>query len=193
LTIFIHGEDELDPLVKLALIHYQFEAIHPFEDGNGRTGRIVNTLYLVSKGLLDLPVLYLSKYIIDHKAEYYRRLRHVTEKADWIGWTLFMLDAVEETAKFTRHQILDIRSLLQETIDLARNKLPARVYSKELIELIFRQPYTKVQFVVDAGLAERQTASEYLKELESVGILGLKKVGRENLYLNIKLYEIFSK
>jgi len=179
--------------VKLALIHYQFEAIHPFEDGNGRTGRIVNTLYLVSKGLLDLPVLYLSKYIIDHKAEYYRRLRHVTEKADWIGWTLFMLDAVEETAKFTRHQILDIRSLLQETIDLARNKLPARVYSKELIELIFRQPYTKVQFVVDAGLAERQTASEYLKELESVGILGLKKVGRENLYLNIKLYEIFSK
>jgi len=104
-----------------------------------------------------------------------------------------MLDAVEETAKFTRHQILDIRSLLQETIDLARNKLPARVYSKELIELIFRQPYTKVQFVVDAGLAERQTASEYLKELESVGILGLKKVGRENLYLNIKLYEIFSK
>jgi len=193
LTVFIHGEDELNPLIKLALIHYQFEAIHPFEDGNGRTGRIINTLYLVSKGLLELPVLYLSKYIIDHKAEYYRRLRHVTEKADWIGWILFMLDAVEETAKITRRQILDIRILLTETIELARKKLPPRVYSKELIELIFRQPYTKGQFIVDAGLAERQTASEYLKQLEAAGILKPHKVGRENLYLNIKLFEILSK
>ena len=193
LTDFIHKEEDLDPLIKLALVHYQFEAIHPFEDGNGRTGRIINTLFLVTKGLLDLPVLYLSKYIIDNKAEYYRRLRHVTEKADWIGWTLFMLDAVEETARITRRQILDIRTLLEETLEQTRKELPARVYSKELIELIFRQPYTKVQFIVDAGLAERQTASEYLKALESIGVLATKKVGRENLYLNTKLYDLLSK
>ncbi len=192
LTGFIHKEEDLDSLIKLALVHYQFEAIHPFEDGNGRTGRIINTLFLVSKGLLDLPVLYLSKYIIDNKAEYYRRIRHVTEKEDWIGWTLFMLDAVEETARITRRQILDIRTLLEETLEQARKKLPSRVYSKELIELIFRQPYTKGQFLVDAGIAERKTASEYLKALEDAGILTLHKAGRENLYLNNKLYDLLA-
>ena len=193
LTDFIHGEDELAPLIKLALIHYQFEAIHPFEDGNGRTGRIINTLFLVTQGLLELPVLYLSKYIIDHKGEYYRRLRDVTEKSDWIGWVLFMLDAVEETSKLTRRQILDIRTLLLDTIETARKKLPPRVYSKELVELIFRQPYTKGQFLVDAGIAERKTAADYLKALEDAGILSLHKAGRENLYLNTKLYDLLAK
>lgn len=193
LTAFIHAGDDIDPLIKLALIHYQFEAIHPFEDGNGRTGRIINTLYLVSKGLLELPVLYLSKYIIDHKLEYYRRLRDVTEKADWQGWTLFMLDAVEETARITKKQILDIRNLLEKTLELARQKLPTRVYSKELIELIFRQPYTKAHFLVDSGIAERKTASDYLRTLEEAGLLIQRKTGRENLYLNKALYDLLSK
>lgn len=189
---FIHGESTFDPLVKLALIHYQFEAIHPFPDGNGRTGRIINILYLVQQGLLDLPVLYLSKYIIDRKPEYYRLLRDVTAEGAWEPWVLFMLTAVEETAIFTRRRIVAIRDLLQYTLEVARQKLPARVYSKELIELLFRQPYTKGQHLVDAGIAERQTAAEYLKELEAVGILRRVKIGKENLYLNVKLYELLT-
>jgi Fic family protein len=193
LVQFIHAEDGLDPLVRLALVHYQFEAIHPFFDGNGRTGRLINILFLVSKGLLDLPVLYLSKHIIDRKPDYYRRLRAVTESAEWETWILYMLDAVESTARLTRQRILDIRALLDETLDLARRKLPGRVYSKDLIELVFHQPYTKGQFVVDAKLAERKTAADYLKALEDLGVLRLEKVGKENLYLNVKLYELLSK
>jgi Fic family protein len=190
---FIHAEDNLEPLIKLALIHYQFEAIHPFYDGNGRTGRIINILYLVMKDLLELPVLYLSKYMIEHKPEYYRLLRGVTEKAAWEPWILYILDTIEMTASFTRQRILDIRALLEETLIYAKKTLPPRVYSKELIEILFHQPYTKGQFLVDAGIAERQTAAEYLKELEKAGILQGKKVGRENLYLNVKLYELLSK
>jgi len=192
LETFIHAEDALDPLIKLALIHYQFEAIHPFFDGNGRAGRIVNILYLVMKGLLDLPVLYLSKYVIDRKAEYYHLLRQVTEKGAWEPWILYILDATETTADFTRRRILDVRALMEETLTLAKQKLPPRVYSKELIEILFRQPYTKGQFLVEAGIAERKTASGYLKELENIGILRSHKVGRENLYLNMKLYELLS-
>jgi len=192
LEAFIHGEDALDPLIKLALIHYQFEAIHPFFDGNGRTGRIINILYLVMKGLLDLPVLYLSKYIIDRRREYYRLLRQVTEKGAWEPWILFALDAIETTADFSRRRILGIRDLMEETLAFARQKLPSRVYSKELIEILFRQPYTKGQFLVEAGIAERQTAAQYLSQLEKIGILRRHKVGRENLYLNIKLYELLS-
>ncbi|MFN0156945.1 MAG: Fic family protein [Bacteroidota bacterium] len=193
LESFIRANDPIDPLVKLALIHYQFEAIHPFFDGNGRTGRIINILYLVNRGLLDLPVLYLSKYIIDRKSEYYRLLREVTEYGKWEPWILYILDAVETTATFTRQRILDIRGLLQQTIMLAKKNLPPRVYSKELIELVFRQPYTKGQFLVEAGLAERKTAAVYLQELEKIGILKPTKVGKENLYLNEKLYKMLSK
>lgn len=190
---FIHDDESLDPLLKLALVHYQFEAIHPFFDGNGRTGRLVNILFLVQKGLLDQPVLYMSKYIIDHKPEYYKRLRQVTEKGEWEAWVLYILEAVENTSVFTRQRILEIRRLLDETLALAKSKLPTRVYSKDLIELIFRQPYTKGQFVVDAGLAERKTAADYLKALEDIGVLRLEKVGKENLYLNVNLYELLSK
>ena len=190
---FIHGDEEMDPLVRLALAHYQFEAIHPFLDGNGRTGRIANILFLVSRGLLDLPVLYMSKYIIDRKAEYYQLLRRVSENGEWEAWILYVLDAVESTAIFTRQRILDIRALLDETLDLSRRKLPSRVYSKDLIELVFRQPYTKGQFVVDAGIAERKTAAEYLKALEDLGILRVHKAGKENLYLNVRLYDLLSK
>lgn len=190
---FIHTDSVLEPLVKLAMIHYQFEAIHPFFDGNGRTGRIINILYLIREGLLDLPVLYLSKAIIDRKAEYYRLLRGVTENGAWEPWTLYLLDAVELMAGFTRQRIQEIRALLDETLAFTRKKLPAHVYSKELIEILFRQPYTKGQFLVDAGIAERKTAAEYLKELEKIGVLKSHKVSRENLYLNVKLFNLLSR
>ena len=189
---YIHAEDIIDPLIKMAIIHYQFEAIHPFLDGNGRTGRIISILVLVFRELLDLPVLYLSKYIIEHKNDYYRLLREVTEKSLWEPWILYMLDTVEQTALFTRKRILAIRDLMTETLELAKEKLPRRVYSKELIELIFRQPYTKAQFLVDAGIAERKTAADYLKQLEKIGILKAQKMGREMLYLNTRLYELLS-
>ncbi len=189
---YIHAQDDVDPLIRLALIHYQFEAIHPFTDGNGRTGRILNILYLTINRLLDLPVLYLSKYIIDQKAEYYHLLRGVTEHQAWEPWILYMLDAVEQTALHTRDKILAIRDLLTKTLELAKEKLPPRVYSKDLIELLFHQPYTKAQFLVDAGIAERKTAANYLKELSKLGTMGPYKVGKENLYLNEKLFEILS-
>lgn len=190
---YIHGIDETDPLIKLAIIHYQFEAIHPFSDGNGRTGRIINSLYLVQQELLDLPVLYLSKYIIDNKGEYYNLLRAVTSKGEWEKWILYMLDAIETTATETRDKIDAIRNLLDTTLETGKKKLPSRVYSKELIEILFSQPYTKAQMLVDAGIAERKTASAYLRELEKTGILRSKKSGKEVLFLNIKLFHLLSK
>jgi Fic family protein len=190
---YIHKSDHVDPLIKVAVIHYQFEAIHPFSDGNGRTGRIINILYLVSKGLLNLPVLYLSKYIIEHRADYYRLLRGVTYSGEWEPWILHMLAAVEETAVFTRERIVQIRDLMDETLKVAKERLPVRVYSKELIELLFRQPYAKGQFVVDAGIAKRQAAAEYLRELEKIGIVKSQKMGKEVLYLNVGLYDLLSR
>jgi len=188
---FIHNDrDNIDLLVKLALIHYQFEAIHPFTDCNGRTGRIMNVLYLVYKKLLDLPILYLSQYIIQHKTEYYRLLRGVTFKEEWEPWIIYMLNAVEKTSINTKEKIIQIRTQVKKTLEKAKKELPPNVYSHELIELLFEQPYCKIQFVVDKGIAKRQTAAEYLKELEKIGILKKKKVGKENLFLNKKLYEI---
>lgn len=189
---YIHGGDKTDPLIKLGVIHYQFESIHPFTDGNGRTGRILNILYLAHQGLLDLPVLYLSRYIIQHKTMYYRKLRAVTEKGEWEPWILYMLDAVEQTALHTRNTIIEIKELVEETVALAKEKLPSRVYSKELIELLFHRPYTKGRHLVDAGIAKRQTAAEYLRELEKAEILRSERKGREVLYLNVKLYELLS-
>lgn len=190
---FIHNDkDGIDPLIKLAIIHYQFEAIHPFIDGNGRTGRIINILYLVLKGLLDLPVLYLSKYIIENRDQYYLLLRNVTADNDWEPWIEYVLEGIETTATYTEEKIFKIRQLLDETIKQAKAKLPKRVYSKELIELLFAQPYSTIKQIVDADIAKRQTAAEYLKELEKIGILKSKKVGTTNLYLNIKLYELLS-
>jgi Fic family protein len=189
---YIHTSD-VDALIQLAVIHYQFEAIHPFPDGNGRTGRILNILFLMYKELLDLPILYLSKYIIDHKNDYYQLLRGVTEEKAWEPWILFMLNAVEQTSLYTREKVIKIRELLVETIEHAKGKLPKRVYSKELIELLFHQPYTKVKFLVDNDIAKRQTAAEYLKELESIGILKGHKLGKENLFLNVKLFDLLSK
>ncbi len=191
---FIHLRDEnlLDPLVRLALIHYQFEAIHPFEDGNGRTGRILNILYLVEQGLLDIPVLYLSRYIINHKGDYYTLLRAVTEEQEWDAWVQFMLSAVEETSAGTSKRVLAIRKLLDETTALCRENLPRQIYSRELVEMIFVQPYSKISYVVDAGIAKRQTAAEYLQKLEEIGVLESRKVGREKVFIHPALLKLLS-
>jgi len=190
---YIHSEDDIDPLIKMAVVHHQFEAIHPFPDGNGRTGRIINTLFLAFRGLLELPVLYLSKYIIENKKEYYRLLRRVTEDYDWEPWILYILEAVEQTAVFTRQRIIAIRDLMVETMEKARGGLPRRVYSKELIELLFQQPYCKISFLVDKGIASRNIASSYLNELTKNNILRKMKAGKEFIYLNTALYDLLSK
>ncbi len=190
---FIHDEDDgIDVLVKLAIIHYQFEAIHPFPDGNGRTGRIINVLFLVLKGALDLPILYLSQYIIENKENYYKCLRQVTEKNEWEKWIMFILDSIEATAHSTRNKIIQINNLFEHSLDYARKNLPAHMYSKELIELLFEQPYCKVKFLIEKDIAKRQQASLYLNKLKSVGMLRQKKVGRENLFLNWKLFELLT-
>jgi len=188
---FLHEEDAIDPLVRMAVAHYQFEAIHPFTDGNGRTGRILNLLFLVEQGLLDSPVLYLSRAIIRRKSDYYRLLRAVTADGRWEEWVLYMLKAVEETAGWTTDKIHAIRKLMQDTADQVRRKAPA-VYSRELIELIFVQPYCRIGNVVDAGIAQRQTASVYLKELCDVGILKEVKAGREKLFINPRLMALLT-
>jgi Fic family protein len=186
------SEDSLDPLVKMAIAHYQFEAIHPFDDGNGRTGRILNLLYLVDRKLLSIPVLYLSRFIIQNKNEYYTLLRSVTEQQDWKPWLLYMLQGVEETSRWTTKRIHAIRNLFESTVEKCRAELPSRVYSKELVELIFVQPYCKIQFLVDAGMCERKTASGYLKNLEEVGVLESEKVGREVIYRHPALLDLLS-
>jgi Fic family protein len=189
---FMHADDGLDVLVKMALVHYQFEAIHPFSDGNGRTGRILNILYLVDRGLLNLPVLYLSRYIIDHKAAYYEGLRQVTEQGAWVDWVLYMLDAVEQTSLRTHRQITDILTLMESVRERVQREAPA-VYSKDLIEQIFRQPYCKIQFLEQAGMGTRQTCSKYLRELERLGVLHGQKIGREVYFINRDLFELLTK
>jgi Fic family protein len=180
---FIYANDSLDPLIKMAMVHYQFEAIHPFPDGNGRAGRIINILFLVHKQLLEIPLLYLSRYIISNKGAYYRGLQRVTEEGAWEQWILYMLQGLEQTAVETRERILAIRQLMQSTADLVREQRP-RLYSKELIEAIFRSPYCKIRFLEEAGIGKRETASRYLKELEQIGLLRATKVGRDIYYVN---------
>jgi Fic family protein len=191
LETFLLESSTLDPLIKMAVAHYQFEAIHPFDDGNGRTGRILNILVLLQSGLLDIPVLCLSRYIIQNKVEYYRRLRAVTEAHDWEGWLLYVLAAVEETARWTTRCITAIRDLFETTVERCRQEAP-KVYSKELIELIFQQPYCKIAFVVDAGIAKRKTASTYLQELERIGILAGERHGRQVIYKHPALLEVLA-
>lgn len=189
---FIHAPDDLDPLVRMAVMHYQFEAIHPFSDGNGRTGRILNILYLVMTGMIDIPVLYLSRYIIENKTDYYQGLRNVTEQDAWEPWILYMLDAVERTARTTSKKILDIRALLQEYIVTVQEKLP-KIYSKDLVEVLFSQPYCRIRFLEHANIAKRQAASSYLQQLESIGLLRGVKLGREVYYVNDRLFSILTK
>jgi len=186
---FIHAEDKIDPLIKMALIHYQFEAIHPFFDGNGRTGRIILILYLQYSNLMELPSLYLSRYIVNNKNDYYKKLRSVTEKGHWQNWVLYMLDMIEQTASTGRETLLKIEKLMKETGDLIQNKLP-KIYSKDLLEVMFKLPYTKRQFLVEAGLGNSKTAGNYLRELEKAGILKGTRVGKEKLYLNETLMKV---
>jgi Fic family protein len=180
---FFHSNKHLDPLVKLAIAHYQFEAIHPFTDGNGRTGRIINVLFLIDQGLLDIPVLYLSRYIVKNKTPYYKGLLNVTIHEAWEEWVLYLLNGIEETALLTKERILDIQRLFLETAEHVREKLP-RIYSKDLLEILFRQPYCKIRFLEEAGIAQRQTASSYLQQLERVGVLKRIKIGRDVYYIN---------
>ncbi|MCH2227357.1 MAG: Fic family protein [Candidatus Caenarcaniphilales bacterium] len=184
-----NNDDDIDPLVKMAVMHYQFEAIHPFHDGNGRTGRILNILFLMLNQLLDRPILFLSKYIIEHKAEYYERLKGVTESNEWEAWILFMLDAVELTSKYTIDKINSICDAIKETKDTIKSEAES-IYSRDLVDVLFRLPYCKIKFLVDANIAKEKTASKYLKDLEAIGLLEKVKVGRENLYINKKFFEI---
>ena len=188
---FLHETPDVDPLVRMAVGHYQFEAIHPFVDGNGRTGRILNLLFLVEQDLLELPVLYLSRAIIRRKSDYYRLLLAVTTDAAWEAWILYMLRAVDETARWTTDRIHAIRRLMQETADYVRQQEPG-VYSSELVELIFVQPYCRIRNVVEAGIAQRQTAAVYLKQLVSAGVLEEVKVGREKLFINPRLMRLLT-
>jgi len=188
---YIHADDGTDPLVKVAIIHYQFEAIHPFFDGNGRAGRILLLLFLKHTGLLDLPALFLSRYIIENKGTYYNTLRSVTEKRDWQGWIMFMLDMVEQSAKQDRKRILKIEELMTRIGREIQTQLP-KVYSKDLLEILFRLPYTKRHFLAEAGLGTLKTVGNYLQELEQAGFLKSEQVGKEKLYLNVDLLKILS-
>ena len=184
--------DELDPLTRMAVTHYQFEAIHPFFDGNGRTGRILIILHLMMHQLLEMPILFLSRFIIEHKAQYYRALRAVTEDRAWEGWVLYLLEAVESTAHGTTQKINAIHDLLTNTLDKAKRVLPKRTFSKELIELIFEQPYCKIRFVEKAGIAKRLTATKYLRDLEKAGFVRARKQGTELIFINQALWRLLT-
>lgn len=187
--VFLNEETELDPLVRMAVGHYQFEAIHPFTDGNGRTGRILNLLYLLQQKLLVLPVLYLSRYIMHNRSDYYRLLQEVTNNEAWEEWMLYMLSAVTETARWTTTKIESVKTSLEETSNLVKTKRNS-IYTRELIELLFVQPYCRIQYLVDAGLAKRQTASTYLAQLVELGVLEELQIGREKLFINRNLMKI---
>ena len=189
---FLHNQTELDPLIRMAVGHYQFEAIHPFTDGNGRTGRVINILYLIQEELLHLPILYLSRHIIAHKADYYRLLLEVTRDQAWEAWVLYMLRAVEETSRWTTDKIAAIRALAEHTTDHVRSRLP-KIYSRELVDVIFEQPYCRIGNIVDKGIAHRQTASRHLKELVKLGVLREMPFGKEKLFIHPKLMQLLSR
>lgn len=183
---FIHENDDLDPLVIMAVAHYQFEAIHPFTDGNGRTGRVLNSLLLIEKGLLSLPILYLSRYIIQTKNDYYSGLLSVTHAGEWEAWILYMLKGIAETADWTRRKIEAIRKLQEHTADYVKRTAP-KIYSYELISVLFEQPYTRIANLEQHGIAARQTASKYLQELARIGVLSEIQQGRDKLFVHPKL------
>jgi len=189
---FLHNETELDPLIRMAVGHYQFEAIHPFTDGNGRTGRILNILYLIQEGLLGLPILYLSRFIIANKNDYYARLLDVTRKDEWEPWILFMLQAVEETAQWTTAKIAAVRVLAEHTTTHVRERLP-KIYSRELVDVIFEQPYSRIANLVEKDIAQRQAASRYLKDLAALGVLKEIQVGKEKLFIHPKLMQLLTR
>lgn len=181
----------LDPLIKMAMIHYQFEAIHPFADGNGRTGRIINALYLVQQELLSQPVLYLSSYIVKYKTEYYQLLREVTEKNNWHNWIMFILTALIETAQLTTKKIKAML-LLKDEYEKQMKEILGPSFNYELLQLMFTLPYLKIELLEKRGIAHRQTASSWLKKLSEANILKPQKIGRTTYYINYNLIEIIA-
>lgn len=188
---FANENYNIDPLIKMAIIHYQFEAIHPFADGNGRTGRILLLLYLKIKKLLDIPAIYLSEYIIDNKSNYYKYLREVTEKAKWENYILYMLDMIEVTSMKVIVKLETIVQLMNDIEAKIKAEKP-KIFNKELLEIIFKLPYTKRNNLIDAKLGTLKTVGNYLIELEKIGVLKSKKVGKEKLYVNHQLMKILA-
>ncbi|MEO6882542.1 MAG: Fic family protein [Bacteroidia bacterium] len=189
---YLNEKDEISVLIKMAVQHYQFESIHPFYDGNGRTGRIINILYLIMNGMLETPVLYLSAYIIANKADYYRLLQEVRTKNNWEAWVLYILKGVEKTANETIEHVNEISRLFIKTQEFVKKNAP-KSYSKELVELLFEHPYCKSEYLTERLGISRITASKYLKELESIKVLKTKQVWKETLYINTKLFDLLKK
>lgn len=188
---FLHNETDIDPLIRLAIGHYQFEAIHPFTDGNGRTGRIINSLFLIDQKLLTIPVLYLSRYILENRGEYNRLLLSVTKKQEWEKWIIFMLDAVENTSIWTTNKIAAIRSLLGHTLEYVKDTRP-KIYSYELVNTIFELPYCRISSITEKGIGHRQTVSNYLKNLVEIGVLAEYPSGKEKLFVHPKLMRLLT-
>lgn len=192
LVEFIHADDDLDPLLRMAIAHHQFESIHPFYDGNGRTGRILNLLILQREGLLDLPVLYLSRYITSTKSQYYQLLQSTRETRDWVDWCVYILNGVAITARSEIRLVKNLRALMQATKHRFRDELP-KIYSQELLNNLFRYPYTKIEFVEkDLGVS-RITAAKHLDTLAKGGFVEKKKIGRTNFYINRPLFELLTR
>ncbi len=188
---FMNDDDlcDWDPLVKMAVVHHQFESIHPFYDGNGRTGRIINILYLVKEGMLNLPILYLSRYINQNKADYYRLLQKVRTENAWEEWVLYMLDGVEQTSLQTIKIIEGIKNQMKRQKERMRTELP-KIYSQDLLNNLFRHPYTKIDFVMDEIGVSRKTAAKYLDELDWLGIVNKEKIWKDNYYINKDLFNL---
>jgi Fic family protein len=189
---FLYEHDDIDPLIRLAVAHYQFEAIHPFTDGNGRTGRVLNSLFMIQAGLLTLPILYLSRHIIHHKADYYRLLLGVTRDEAWEPWVIFILEGIRETALWTTAKIAAIRSLQEQCIEHVRKTLP-KIYSRELVDTVFEFPYCRISNLVACEIAKRQTAATYLRELARIGVLEEKQAGKERLFINPRLLHLLTR
>lgn len=188
---FINDDElyEADPLTKMAIIHHQFESIHPFYDGNGRTGRIINILYLIKCDLLNLPILYLSRYVIKNKSQYYQLLQDTRVKGEWEPWILYMLDGIAQTAKETIVLVNEIKKLMIEYKQLIRSKLP-KIYSQDLLNNLFRHPYTKIEYIMNDLQVSRLTATRYLTLLSEIGVLEKIKLGRNNYYMNSRLFTL---
>ncbi len=189
---YINDDNDIDPLINMTIIHYQFESIHPFYDGNGRTGRIINILYLILKNLLDIPVLYLSRYIIENKSDYYRLLQEVRTKKSWEEWILYMLDGIEQTSLETIELVNGIDLLMNETKEKIKTQLP-KIYSKDLVEILFMHPYTKIDFLVEELGLHRHTASKYLNELEKINIMKSIKIQNSKYFVNEELFNILKR
>jgi Fic family protein len=189
---FINDDDlcALDPLIKMALIHHQFESIHPFPDGNGRIGRILNVLYLTRTGLLEIPVLYLSRFIIRNKADYYRHLQAVRDTGDWEAWVIYMLEAVAETSATTVEIVTGIRQQMADVKHRLRDELP-KIYSQELLNNLFRHPYTRIEYVQNDLNVSRQTAAKYLDTLAEHGFVEKHRSGKNNYFINVALVKLF--